>query len=114
MRILVYIFHWETNGTRKMYAKIKDLPVPDFAKPLSRRIYSVFWWPFYACWSFWETYRSFLVKGFCIAVFLGLAFSCFMYYIGALTASIAVGLAVVTFIAGLGITALLTLISALG
>lgn len=97
-----------------MEIHLKDLPVPRFPKPLSRRVYAVLWTPFEACWDLWTSYRSFLFKGFTIAAVGGGAFLGFMYFCGGLTAEVGFGLAVTTFIAGLGITALLTLISAMG
>ncbi len=97
-----------------MYIKMKDLPVPQFAKPLSRRVYGVLWAPFDVCWDLWTSYRSFLFRGFGLAAFGGVAIAAFMYFMGALTATVAFGMVVATIIAGAGLTALLTLLSALG
>ena len=92
---------------------MKDLPVPKFKTPLSRRIYAFFWAPI-------GVYVSTIVEcaglarlGFVLALIGWAVLMAFMYFTSSLTAHVALGLAVIAFMVGAGITALLVALTLL-
>ena len=107
----------ETNkSTEEKYnMRMKDLPVPQFQKPLNRRVYSFFWLPCGICWDLVAGLLARFLRsscvGFGLAAFGWMLIMGFMYFMGALTSSVALGTAVIAVLTGAGITALLAIFS---
>lgn len=95
--------------------KMNDLPVPQFLKPLNRRVYDIFWVPFGMCW---DLVVGLLIRflacchvGFGLAAFGWMFMMVFMYFMDALTVDVAFGMAVIAILAGAGITAVLAVLT---
>lgn len=89
--------------------RIRDLPVPQFHTPLNRRVYSFFWSPFRICWDLVVGFLARFLRcssvGFGLAAFGWVFMMCFMYFMDALTFTVAFGMAVIAVLVGVGITA---------
>jgi hypothetical protein len=94
--------------------KMNDLPVPQFKKPLNRRVYSLFWSPFGICWDLVVGLLIHFLKclhvGFGLATFGWVFMMVFMYFMDALTPDVALGMAVIAIVAGTSITAVFALL----
>ncbi len=93
---------------------MKDLPVPKFETPLSRRIYAFFWAPIDVCVTAVVECAGLARLGFMLALIGWAVLMAFMYFTSSLTAHVALGLAVIAFMVGAGITALLVALTLLG
>lgn len=89
--------------------RMTDLPVPQSHTPLNRRVYGFFWMPCQICWDLvdglLERFLSCACVGFGLAAFGWVFMMCFMYFMDALTLTVAFGMAVIAVLAGVAITA---------
>jgi hypothetical protein len=93
--------------------RMKDLPVVKFKTTLSRRMYAFFWAPIDVCVTAIVECAGLARLGFMLALIGWTVLMAFMYFTSSLTAHVALGLAVIAFMVGAGITALLVALTLL-
>lgn len=93
--------------------RFRDLPrFGLIKKPLNRKIYDFFWWPFKILLNFFSGFIKSLKAGMMLAIACCIILTIFMLFMGALTLKVAGGLGIIFMVAGLILSLLMGIVRA--